>query len=162
VSKQTTRTKSLAKGLLAGLIGGIVATAAKSMAEKLYPPKTKTHGEPEPPILLEGKIGKTAGHGLTVPQKAVSVGEIHWGFGAAAGAAYGAVAEYYPAATERDGAAFGITLVSLTHAGALPMAGLSINPEDQTPRERSSEMVTYIVYGVVTETVRKAVRKLLR
>src|SRR5260370_24820074 len=81
VSKQTTRTKSLTKGLLAGLIGGIVATKAKAKAEKLYPPKTKTHGETEPPLLLEGKIRKTAGHRLTVPPKATSVGAIHLAVG---------------------------------------------------------------------------------
>ena len=32
--------RSLAKGLLAGLIGGLVATAAKTYAERLFPPRT--------------------------------------------------------------------------------------------------------------------------
>ena len=48
--KETTYRQSLAKGLLAGLVGGLVATAAKSVAEKIYPPRT--HGEPEPPEVL--------------------------------------------------------------------------------------------------------------
>lgn len=148
--------KSLAKGLLAGLIGGLVATAAKTLAEKIYPPRT--HDEPDPPVFLVEKI---AGHELTISQKQVSAEAIHWGFGAMAGAAYGALAEFYPAATAKDGAGFGITLASLTHEGALPFAGLSSDPEDQTPREKSSEMVTHVVYGVVTESVRRIVRKML-
>src|SRR5258708_39767021 len=92
--------RSLAKGLLAGLIGGLVATAAKSVAEKIYPPRT--HGEPEPPEVLEGKI---AGHELAVRRKTAAAGSIYWGFGVLAGAAYGGGAEYFPAAAAGVGAA---------------------------------------------------------
>jgi putative membrane protein len=148
--------KSLAKGLLAGLIGGLVATAAKSIAEKIYPPRT--HGEPEPPSVLAEKL---AGHELVGTEKEIAEEAIHWGFGALTGAAYGALAEYYPAATSKDGAAFGMALTSLTHGSALPAMGLSADPEEQTTRERTSEMASHVVYGMVTETVRRVVRKML-
>jgi putative membrane protein len=154
--QETTHGRSLAKGLLAGLIGGLIATAAKTVAERIYPPRT--HGEPEPPEVLAEKI---AGHELAVKQKTAAVESIHWGFGALAGAAYGGVVEYFPAATSKDGAAFGMALSSLTHGTALPAMGLSAAPEDQTARERTSEMATHVVYGVVTETVRRVVRKML-
>jgi putative membrane protein len=156
---KTTKTyaKSLAKGLLAGLIGGLVATAAKTLAEKIYPPRT--HGEPEPPAVLADKL---AGHELVGVQKGAAVETIHWSFGALTGAAYGALAEYYPAATAKDGAGFGMALASLTHEGVLPAMGLSAEPEAQTTRERTSEMATHVVYGIVTETVRRFVRKLLK
>jgi putative membrane protein len=153
---QKTVTRSLAKGLIAGLIGGLVATAAKTLAEKVYPPRT--HGEPEPPSVLAEKL---AGHELAGTEKTVSVETIHWGFGALTGAAYGALAEYYPQATAKDGAGFGMALTSLTHGAALPAMGLSAEPEDQTTRERTSEMATHVVYGMVTETVRRFVRKML-
>jgi putative membrane protein len=152
-----TRSKSLAKGILAGLIGGIVATAAKSLAEKIYAPRI--HGEPEPHELLAEKV---AGHELTVVQKNVSTEAIKWGFGAATGAAYGALAEYVPTVTSKDGANFGMALVTLTHQGALPMMGLAAHPGEQTAREKTSEITSHIVYGVVTETVRRIVRRLLR
>lgn len=148
--------KSFAKGLLAGLIGGLVATAAKSLAEKVYPPRTE--GQPVPPEVLAEKI---AGHELSGPARAVAAETIHWGFGATAGAAYGVLAEYFPAATSKDGASFGMALEALTHEGALPAMGLSAAPEDQTAREHASEMATHLIFGVVTETVRKFVRKLL-
>jgi putative membrane protein len=155
--KETTRGRSLAKGLLAGLIGGVVATAAKTLAEKIYPPRT--HGEPEPPVVLAEKF---AGHELVGTQKDVATGAINWGFGALTGAAYGALVEYYPAATAKDGATFGMALSSLTHGTVLPAMGLGAKPEEQTARERTSEMATHVVYGVVTETVRRVVRKMLR
>ena len=148
--------KSLAKGLIAGLLAGVVATAAKSVAEKIYPPRT--HGEPEPPVVLAEKI---AGHELAETPKAVAAETIHWAFGAAAGAAYGVLAEFYPAATARQGTNFGMTLMALTHEGALPALGLSAEPADQTTREKSSEMATHVLFGFVTETVRRYIRKSL-
>jgi putative membrane protein len=154
--KETTYRQSLAKGLLAGLIGGLVATAAKSLAEKIYPPRT--HGEPEPPEVL---AEKAAGHELVATQKEVAAEAIHWGFGALTGAAYGALVEYYPAATAKDGATFGMALSSLTHGTVLPAMGLAAKPEEQTTRERTSEMATHVLYGVVTETVRRVVRRML-
>jgi putative membrane protein len=154
--EETTSERSLAKGLLAGLIAGLVATAAKTLAERIYPPRT--HGEQEPPTLLAERV---AGHELTGPQKEVAAETIHWGFGALTGAAYGALAEYYPAATAKDGAGFGMALSSLTHGTMLPAMGLSADLEEQTARERKSEMASHVVYGIVTETVRRVVRRML-
>jgi putative membrane protein len=154
--KDATHGRSLAKGLLAGLIGGLVATAAKTLVERVYPPHT--HGEPEPSEILAEKL---AGHELEGTEREVATEAIEWGFGALTGAAYGALVEYYPAATAKDGAGFGMALSSLTHGTMLPAMGLAAEPEEQTVRERTSEMATHVVYGVVTETVRRVVRKML-
>ena len=148
--------RSLAKGLVAGLIGGLVGTLAKTLAERMFPPRT--HGEPEPPEVAAEHV---AGHALDADTKAIAAEGIHWGFGAAVGAAYGALAEYYPAATSKDGASFGMALEALTHESALPALGLSAEPENQTARERASEMTSHVVYGVTTEFVRSVVRKII-
>lgn len=154
--QEKTVARSLAKGLLAGLIGGLVATAAKSLTEKLYPPRT--HGEPDPSAVL---AERPAGHPLGGVEREVAAETIHWGFGALTGAAYGALAEYYPQATTKDGAGFGMALASLTHEAALPAMGLAAEPEEQTVREQTSEIATHVVFGIVTETVRRSVRKML-
>ena len=132
--------RSLAKGIIAGLIGGLVGMLAKTFAERMFPPHA--HSETEPPeVAAEG---------------------IHWGFGAAAGAAYGALAEYYPAATAKEGVSFGLALEALTHETALPALGLSsAGTEGETVRERASEIPSDVVYGIATEMVRKFVRKFL-
>lgn len=149
-------TSSLLKGLLAGAVGGLVATAAKSLGEKIYPPRV--HGEPEPP---EVTVEKIAGHPLNENTKEIAAETLHWVFGAAAGAFYGVLAELYPAVTAKSGATFGLTLMSLTHQGALPAFGLSEPTEEQSLRERTSEGATHILYGVVTEKVRGLVRGML-
>lgn len=148
--------RSLAKGVLAGLIGGLVATAAKSLAEKVYPPRF--HGEIAPPELLAERI---AGRELSAVQSFAAAETIPWGFGAAVGAAYGGLAEYFPAATDKDGASFGMALATLAHETALPAMGLAPEPEIQTPREFASEVATHVIFGVVTETVRRFVRRQL-
>lgn len=147
---------SLWKGLLAGLAAGIAATAAKSVAEKFYPPRI--HGEPEPPELLSERI---AGHHLDEETRLIASETIHWGFGAAAGAFYGALAEFYPAVTGKEGANFGLTLMALTHGSALPAMSLSAPPDQQSEREQSSEAATHLIYGVVAERVRSMVRHIL-
>jgi putative membrane protein len=148
--------KSLAKGLLAGLIAGLAATAAKSIAEKFYPPRV--HGEAEPPEVLAEEL---AGHPLDDSTKAAASEAIHWGFGAAVGAAYGALAEFYPKATDKEGATFGLALMTLTHETALPAMGLSAPTDEQTPREQTSEAASHLLYGLVAERVRRYVRGLL-
>ena len=148
--------RSLWKGLVAGLAAGVAATAAKALAERLYPPRI--HGEPEPPELLTERI---AGHPLDYTTEHIAAESIHWGFGAAAGAFYGALAEFYPAATSKEGANFGLVLMALTHQGVLPAMGLSAPTEQQSEREQTSEAATHLIFGVVAERVRSIVRDVL-
>jgi putative membrane protein len=129
--------RSLAKGMIAGVVGGLAGAVAKTLAERLFPPHADTKQE-------------------------AATEAIHWGFGAAVGTAYGALAEYYPTATAKEGASFGMALEALTQETALPVLGLSAEPSgDQTLRERASGITSYVVYGVTTEWVRKFIRKVL-
>ena len=155
-SKSPNGVPSLWKGLVAGLVAGVAATAAKTLAEKFYPPRV--HGEPEPPELLSERI---AGHPLDHTTEFIAAETIHWGFGAAAGAFYGALAEFYPAATSKEGANFGLVLMALTHQSALPAMGLSAPVEQQSEREQTSEAATHLIFGVVAERVRSIVRDII-
>ena len=146
--------KSLARGLIAGLIGGLAATAAKALAERIFPPHT--HGELEPQKLA---VELVAGDTLPPVAKARLSEGLRWGLGAAAGATYGAVAEFYPEATARHGASFGLAMEALSHEAALPALGLAAQPEDQSVREHGSEITSYVVYGVTAELVRRLVRR---
>ena len=150
------RKRSIVKGFLAGAIGGLVGAAAKAVAEAVYPPRTL--GQIPPLVVLVNRI---ASRPLSETEEVVSVRAIHWGFGALVGGAYGAVAEYQPVITGRLGANFGLTLCGMTHASTLPIMGLKESPENQPAREHASELVTHAIYGVTTEVVRRAVRKVL-
>ncbi|HKO17975.1 MAG TPA: DUF1440 domain-containing protein [Acidobacteriaceae bacterium] len=148
--------RSLARGLLAGLAGGVAGTIAMTFAERMFPPKSEDYGD-EPAELLADKVA-----GELSPEAREFVAEgIEWTLGIAAGGVYGMLAEYYPAATSKEGASFGIALEALTHEKALPALGLLRPKEEQTVRELASEVTAFTVYGIATEMIRKFVRNRL-
>lgn len=155
-SKKTNYPKSLAKGIVAGLVGGVIAAAAKSLVERFYPPMARDERDP---AALPAK--SLAGNELALPAPSPAAKNIQWAEGAIAGAAYGAVAEFYPAATTRDGAGFGMALASIKQEGALAALGLAAAPVAQNTREHAREITLHVVYGMVTETVRRVIRRLL-
>ena len=126
--------RSLPKGIIAGVVAGLAAAAAKTAVEKIYPPNKQTQLAPEPP---------------------------QWAFGAAVGAAYGALAEFYPAASSREGVNFGMTLMAMTHETGVPALGVAAAPADQTTRGKTSEIAGSIIFGLVAETTRRFLRKML-
>ncbi len=154
--QRTTRERSILKGALAGLIGGLAGAAAKVLAEKIFPPRVE--GQTPPPVILAEQV---AGHGLPHDHQEAAKHGIHWGFGAAAGAVYGALVEVEPSFGAWKGAAFGLTLNKLTHESILPRMGLARPKEQQPTQERISEWVTHAVYGIFTDAVRRAVRRKL-
>ena len=103
---------------------------------------------------LTQRLPERMGRVLTAGEELAAAESIHWGIGAAAGAAYGGVAEYFPAATAKDGASFGLTLATVAQK-------LSGDPEPEGVLARTGGMAAHVVYGLVTETVRRFVRKRL-
>jgi putative membrane protein len=148
--------RSIAKGLLAGLLGGLAGSVAKIAGEMVYNPRTE--GQVPPPVVLVRRI---AGHPLTHMQELVTMNAIHFTFGAATGAIYGAVAEAAPAVTAGYGSVFGVVLQLCTHETLVPAAGLDKPAPQQPMREHLSEFFTHILYGVATEAVRRIARKKL-
>ncbi|QMV19302.1 DUF1440 domain-containing protein [Granulicella sp. 5B5] len=156
IAEKSHRARSLWKGLFAGLIAGVAATAAKSVAERVYPPRI--HGEPEPTEVLAEKL---VGHELAPASRRSAGKAVTWGIGAAAGATYGAIAEYFPEATHREGASFGLALMALTHENVLSVRGAASETDQETTREHTSEAASHIIFGCVAERVRRLVRALL-
>jgi putative membrane protein len=146
--------RSLAKGITAGLIGGVIATAARALAQRAYPPRPHSQRE-----LPEPSSGEPTTRAIALRKKVTGSRALPWAVGAAAGAAYGAVAEYYPPATSKDGASFGMALGALSQDG--PLTAIGLVPPTETTREKTSAMTSFVIFGVVTETVRRVVRRVL-
>jgi putative membrane protein len=156
MSKDSRRTRSIAKGFLAGLVGGIVGSGVKILAEQMFPPRVE--GQTPPPVVLAEQV---AGRRLPEDERRLALQGIHFIFGAVAGAVYGAMVEVEPSLGAWRGAAFGITLNRMTHETVLPKMGLTTPPSRKPTQERISEWVTHAAYGVATDTVRRAVRRAL-
>ena len=138
MSHKENKTRSLPKGLLAGLIGGLAGVVAMSAAEQLM-------------ALRQPKADQ-----LAEPPHVPALDEMHWSFGVAIGAAYGVAAEYFPAATAKQGATFGLALEAFAQNGTLPALGLLTG---SAPAEAPAAITSHVVYGITTEIVRKFVRK---
>jgi putative membrane protein len=156
MAKMTKGERSVLKGALAGLIGGLAGAGAKMLAEQIIPPRRD--GQTAPPVKFAEQM---AGHMLPEDQQQAAKQGVHWGFGALAGAVYGAAVEVEPSLGAWKGAAFGVTLNKYTHEMLLPKLGLSKPKEEQPAQERISEWVTHAVYGLFTDAVRRGVRKAL-
>jgi uncharacterized membrane protein YagU involved in acid resistance len=78
--------------------------------------------------------------------------------GTTSAAAYGVLAELAPIVTAGDGVAFGTALWLLADEVAVPAAGLSKPPREIPVTTHIYALVSHLVYGWITEMVRRAVR----
>ena len=137
-----TQERSILKGALAGLAGGIAGSGAKMLAERVYP----TASTEAASSLLE------SAENLETAAKP-------WVLGAVVGAAYGAAIEIEPKAGVWGGAGFGLAIRKFAPETLSPAAAQRTMTVREQTRERQSRWISYAVFGVVTETVRRLVRK---
>jgi putative membrane protein len=136
------RERSILKGALAGLVGGILGSGAWALAERIGSPS----------------VAKDATAQLD-PDQPLNVAAKPWLLGPLAGAAYGAAMEIEPKAGTWQGAGFGLALKKLADQAVPPQAGAAELSVRRRTQQRQSEWVSYAVFGVVTEAVRRLVRR---
>jgi hypothetical protein len=173
---------NIGKGLAAGMIGGLIAAwvmerfqevipkigrraedAAPAFGHALDWPQRggfQLAGEHEPANVKAAVLVsvKVFGHELQPSEKAAAGEAMHYAVGALAGAAYGVLAEFMPAARYGAGAAFGAALWAVSDELSVPLAGLAGPPQDYSMRVHGSALAAHMVYGVSTELVRFTLR----
>ncbi len=77
------------------------------------------------------------------------------------GGVYGGLAEYAEVVTSGFGTSFGAALFGGGDLVAVPVFNLSGPPTEYPAASYASPFAAHIVYGVTTELVRRAVRRLL-
>jgi uncharacterized membrane protein YagU involved in acid resistance len=159
------------KGLLAGVAGGLLASflmeqfqaAWSAVSESIQPSKKRAGGKSEPTTVKAADLisEKVTGHKVPADYKPIAGQAVHYGMGAASAAAYGVLAEVTPIVTIGDGAAFGTGVWLLADELAVPAAGLSKSPKEFPLTTHIYALASHLVYGWITETVRRAVRRAL-
>ena len=175
------------QGLVAGAVGGFVASWAmerfqarlsqtsgdgldaaqrRSGHASTWSARTQDQasGQPRPATVHTADVAATAtaGRRLSPTEQEVAGPLMHYGFGIAVGAVYGALAETRPELTRFGGVPFGLGVWASADEVAVPAAGLSAAPWDRPLRAHSYSMLSHAVYGLTTEAVRKMVRSRLR
>jgi putative membrane protein len=171
---------SIVKGLAAGAIGGAVASFAmnqfQAAASKLFENPEQHPDKKERARQAQGwKEHKQEGGGeeenatvkaavavlgpeLSDHQKQAAGSAMHYAFGIVSGAAYGAAVEEWPAARVGQGTVFGAALWLTADEIAVPAFRLSKPPAEYPVRVHAMALSSHLVYGVVTELVRRALR----
>ncbi|MEO7723292.1 MAG: DUF1440 domain-containing protein [Chthoniobacterales bacterium] len=161
----------LMKGLLAGVAGGLLASflmgqfqAAWSAASEAISSSKKSGGrKPDPATVKAANVlsEKVTGHKIPADYKPLAGEAVHYGMGASSAAVYGVLAEVAPIVTIGDGAGFGTGVWLLADELAVPAAGLSKSPKEIPLTTHVYALASHLVYGWITETVRRAVRRAL-
>jgi len=159
------------KGLIAGVAGGLLAAflmeqfqAAWSAAVQAIAPAQKRGGRRSDPATVKAAnlvAQKVAGRKLPQQYKSLGGEAVHYGMGASSAAVYGVLAEVAPMVTIGDGTAFGTSVWLLADELAVPAAGLSKPAREIPITTHVYALVSHLVYGWITETVRQAIRRAL-
>jgi putative membrane protein len=171
------RQQNIAAGIAAGLIGGLVGTFAMSEFQALWSRAVDGHesssagGEHDARDWQERQEGMNANEAaaqvvarqtidrpLTRDELAIAAPAVHYAFGAAMGAVYGALAEVSPAVRALGGSGWGAAVWIGADELAVPALGLSKADADYPLEVHAQAFAAHIVYGVTTELVRRTLR----
>ena len=107
-------------------------------------------------LAAQALAGYILGRGLTREELRFAAPLVHYSFGAAMGAIYGAYAERRQA--HGSGAGFGTTVWLAADEIAMPLLGLSDSTVHRPLEMHLQSLVAHLVYGTATEMTRRLVR----
>jgi putative membrane protein len=175
--RDTVREPNVWKGIVAGVAGGLAATWAMSEAQALWTravdgrePQSaagrhdardwqeRTEGQNSNEIAAQTVAEHTVGRPLDRRELAVGAAAVHYAFGSAAGALYGALAEMAHPITNGGGLGYGTFVWAAADEMGMPALGLS-GPTTERPLEAHAQSLTaHLVFGLTLEAVRRTVR----
>lgn len=150
----------IARGVVAGAIAGAVASFAMDRFQAAVSPLLPSSGDESEPATEKAADAIAAtitGNGVPDADKPLAGQAIHYVVGIALGAAYGVAAEFRPAITAGYGAAFGFGTATLLDEVAVPAVGLGDAPWNAGVASNAYSYASHLVFGGVTEVVRRQV-----
>lgn len=153
--------RSTWRGFLAGAVGGVVAAFAMSQFHAVFQqaespaPQDKEDSTVKTPAAISQTLFH---HRLTPKEKKIAGPATHYGFGAGVAAIYGTVAEFTPLVRAGWGMPFGAAVWLGAHVIAVPALGLSEPVTESTGRKEAVEFGAHLVYGAVSEGLRRFLR----
>jgi putative membrane protein len=162
-------------GMMAGAVAGLVGTWAMSEAQRAWTraadgtvPESaagkhdardwqeRTEHQNSNELAAQALARALIGRSLTHSELRVAAALMHYSFGAAVGALYGAYIERRR--TEPNGAGLGAAVWLLADELAMPLIGLS-HPTTRRPLEMHLQsLAAHLVYGTATEMTRRTIQ----
>ena len=156
----STESRSVAANLSWGAVAGTLATLALSATSSaLYSRENWlskgreewARGGKTANRVAVNKLARAAGVDLSKAQATTAEGALHFGIGAGAGAAYGAIRPHVPAPGIVKGLGFGATLWLVADEGLNPALGLTPGPASFPWQAHARGLVSHLVFGLATE-----------
>ena len=161
----------IGRGVIAGLVGGVIAAGAMSVVHKSLAvigvgvrqtsPVDQPQDEDATVKVADGIARWLLHRPVPEDKKPLGGNLVHYAFGASVGALYGGIATVVPRVTTAVGLPFGIAVWLGAHVIAVPALGLAEPPTRRPPSKEGVEFVLHLVYGAVTELVRRLVSRAL-
>lgn len=165
---------NLAKGMIAGAVGGLVASWFMKVLIESARQKQQEAVETDQPVqpdeskavamMKPAHSALQVVHGdgpLSVGEKKMGDPTVHYIFGTIMGGLYGAAAEYSRVARLGNGTLFGAALFTGTDMVAVPALDLPAASGEAPVSSLTTPYAAHLVYGAITEFVRRLVRGLL-
>ena len=161
------------RGMLGGFVGGVIAAGAMSVVHKSLggigigspqkkPPAPDSHQDEDATVKVADGIARwLLRRPLPEDKKPLAGNLVHYAFGGSVGALYGGVATVVPRVTAAVGLSFGVAVWLGAHVITVPALGLAAPPTRRPRSKEGLEFVLHLVYGAVTELVRRLARRAL-
>ena len=154
------------RGVVAGSVGGAIAAGAMSVVHKglagmISPQRQPAQsaeqqkGEDATVRVDDGVTRWLLSRSLPEAKKPLASNVVHYAFGASVGGLYGGLATVAPRVALALGLPFGVVVWLGAHVIMVPTLGLAPPVTRQPPLKEALEFVLHLVYGVVTELVRR-------
>ncbi|WP_081996194.1 DUF1440 domain-containing protein [Croceibacterium mercuriale] len=152
--------RGTAGGLVAGLAASWTMDRFQTAVIPLFQPSGPQHGDktPAPEKAANAVARLVSGHDVDKRERPAAGSAVHYLVGGLSGAAYGLLAERYRPASMGGGALFGIASATLIDQIAVPLTGLARPPWQYSLRTHVYAYVSHVVFGMVTEAVRRSLR----
>lgn len=161
------------KGIAAGALGGLTASWAMNQFQALESQATKKLSNPagqkeesgesdEPATVKAANLisEKALDRELTPAEKKQAGPAVHYVFGTLTGAAYGALAQNMSFASSGYGTVFGSLLWLAADEVGVPALKLSKPPQEYPVSSHAMALSSHLVYGIVTDAVRRSLMKM--
>lgn len=170
-SQSPRRNLTLASHIAAGVAGGLIASfvmeKVQAAIEELssgsgsatggdgQQHRQRQEGEPATYTAADAIATTIAGQHVPREWKPTAGAAVHYAFGAAVGAVYGAAAGRRREVTALAGIPFGAAVWLLADEIGVPAAGLAKGPAAYPLSKHASALAAHVAYGATTELVRR-------
>ncbi len=118
-------------------------------------PRSHHHEETAGHRAVGALVKRATGRRATAREKEVGGSLLHYGFGAVAGAVYGALAQEWPGVTMGKGTAYGAAVWLAADEVAMPMTGFAPSPTETPPERHAYALWGHLAFGIALEMTRR-------